>query len=85
LKVGEVGIFKIGMYIHWRPAVSLQNYWTVAEVAQYLRLSTSHLNKLRIYRPELSPPFVRFGKSVRYPVDGPKGLTAWAAAKAGDA
>ena len=37
------------------------------EAARYLGLSTSFLTKVRIYSPELSPPFVRIGRAVRYP------------------
>jgi hypothetical protein len=53
-------------------------YAPVAEVAKLLGLSVSHLNKLRIYQPQRSPPFVRFGRSVRYPISGPSGVLAWA-------
>lgn len=59
-------------------------YITVSEVAHLLNLSVSHLTKLRLYEPSRSPPFVRFGRSVRYPLHGPQGVLAWAAAKRGD-
>jgi hypothetical protein len=60
-------------------------YAPVAEVAGLLGLSVSHLNKLRIYHPDRSPPFVRFGRSVRYPISGPSGVLAWARARGGAA
>lgn len=46
--------------------------------ATMLGLSTSHLEKLRLYDPENSPPVIRIGRAVRYPVDG---LRAWAEAR----
>ncbi len=44
------------------------------EAARLLGLSTSHLEKLRHFRRD-GPPFVRFGRTVRYPVSG---LREWA-------
>ena len=46
--------------------------------AAMLGLSTSHLEKLRLYDPENSPPVIRIGRAVRYPVDG---LRIWAEAR----
>jgi hypothetical protein len=47
-------------------------------VAQFLDVSSSYLEKLRVYDPENSPPFLRIGRSVRYPV---RALIEWAEAK----
>lgn len=65
--------------------VQTPEYVPVGEVSRLLGLSVSHLTKLRIYEPERSPPFVRFGRSVRYPLTGPKGVLAWAEARGGSA
>ena len=46
--------------------------------AAMLGLSTSYLEKLRLYDPTSSPPVLRIGRVVRYPLDG---LRAWAAAR----
>ncbi len=46
--------------------------------AKMLGLSTSYLEKLRLYQPEKSPPFIRIGRAVRYPVEA---LRAWAEAR----
>jgi hypothetical protein len=43
-----------------------------------LGLSASHLEKLRLYDPDNSPPIIRIGRAVRYPI---KGLRAWADAR----
>ena len=45
--------------------------------AEMLGLSSSHLEKLRLYDPDNSPPIIRIGRAVRYPVEG---LRAWAEA-----
>lgn len=58
-------------------------YVPVGDVARLLGLSVSHLTKLRIYHPDRSPPFVKFGRSVRYPLTGPDGVLAWAKARGG--
>ena len=50
----------------------------VRRAADFLGLSASHLNKLRLYAPENSPPFARIGRRVLYPMHGPLGLRAWA-------
>ena len=50
----------------------------VRRAAEILGLSASHLNKLRLYAPDKSPPFARIGKRVVYPLHGPLGLGAWA-------
>ena len=47
-------------------------------VAQFLHVSSSYLEKLRVYDPENSPPFLRIGRSVRYPV---RALIEWAEAR----
>jgi len=60
-------------------------FGTVEDVAKLLKLSPSYLTKLRLYTPEKSPPFVRVGRRVRYPIDGATGVLAWAAAKVGGA
>lgn len=53
-----------------------------AQVAEILGLSRSHINRLRVYNPEQSPPFIRVGDRVLYPLSGPNGLGAWAAQRA---
>lgn len=55
------------------------DYVPVKIVAQLTGVSASHLNKLRLYRPDESPPWVRLGTAVRYPLHGPNGLHAWMA------
>jgi len=45
-----------------------------SEVAERLRCSQSHLESLRARKPELSPPFIRIGRTVRFPADR---LEAW--------
>jgi predicted DNA-binding transcriptional regulator AlpA len=42
----------------------------VEEVAQLSGLSISHLNRLRCYQPDHSPPFFKEGRRVLYPVAG---------------
>ncbi len=37
--------------------------------AEYLGVSKSHLEKLRIDDPENSPPYFRVGKCVRYSIE----------------
>jgi predicted DNA-binding transcriptional regulator AlpA len=49
------------------------------EAAGMLGLSKSHLEKLRLYNPECSPPWIRIGRSVRYSVEA---LRSWADAQA---
>jgi len=48
-----------------------------AGASQMTSLSTSYLRNLRIYDIDNSPPFVRVGRRVLYPLDGPNGLRAW--------
>lgn len=52
---------------------------TTDGAAQMLGVSVSTLNRLRAYRPEQSPPWVKLGSRVIYPVDG---LRAWLNARA---
>ncbi len=49
----------------------------VKKVAAITGLSKSTLDKMRLYRPEASPPFVRIGHRVFYPLSGPRGLGQW--------
>ncbi len=56
-----------------------QNLLTEAEAANYLNLSRSQMKKLRA-RPHLpQPTFVRYGRTIRYPINGPNGLAAFVA------
>ena len=52
-----------------------------ASAAELIHCSKSFLDKLRLYRPKESPPFVRAGRRVLYPMDG---LRDWLANKAGN-
>lgn len=49
---------------------------TPREAAERLGLSKSYIDKLRIFRPEASPPFARIGRKILYPIDG---LDGWLA------
>lgn len=49
----------------------------VKKVADITGLSKSTLDKMRLYRPEESPPFLRIGHKVVYPLTGPRGLGQW--------
>lgn len=49
----------------------------VKRVADITGLSKSTLDKMRLYRPEDSPPFLRIGHKVIYPLTGPRGLGEW--------
>ena len=49
----------------------------VKKVADITGLSKSTLDKMRLYRPEESPPFLRIGRKVVYPLTGPRGLAQW--------
>lgn len=51
----------------------------VKEVAKLIGLSESQLNKLRVNNPEHSPPFIRLGRIVRYPITGENSLETWLA------
>ena len=44
--------------------------------AEYLGVSKSHLEKLRIDDPDSSPPFFKVGRCIRYSVES---LREWAA------
>ena len=47
--------------------------------AEFLGVSKSHLEKLRIDDPENSPPFFKVGRCIRYSVEN---LREWAATSA---
>jgi hypothetical protein len=51
----------------------------VHRVAELTGLSASQLKKLRLFKPEKSPPFFHVGRRVLYPLNGPNGLGSWAA------
>ncbi|MBW6523270.1 hypothetical protein KZ810_07130 [Sphingomonas sp. RHCKR47] len=53
----------------------------VKRVAELTGISKGHLVKLRLYDPKNSPPFFRVGRRVLYPLNGPRGLGSWAAAR----
>lgn len=44
-----------------------------------LGICESQLKKLRLYKPENSPPFFHVGRRVLYALNGPNSLGAWAA------
>lgn len=50
---------------------------TTREAAARAGVSKSHLEKLRLYKPAESPPFLRIGKRVVYPLSGPNSLETW--------
>ena len=53
-------------------------------IAQRLGVSVSYLQKLRLYHPEKSPPFISLppnGRRVVYPLTGENSLETWAAAR----
>ena len=47
---------------------------TTDGAAQMLGVSVSTLNRLRAYKPEQSPPWLKLGSRVIYPVEG---LRTW--------
>lgn len=51
---------------------------TTEEAARRLGISSSLLEKLRVYTPEKSPPFMRIGRAIRYRTAD---LDAWATAR----
>lgn len=51
---------------------------TTDEAAHRLGVSSSLLEKLRVYKPEKSPPFIRIGRAIRYRMSD---LDAWASAR----
>jgi excisionase family DNA binding protein len=53
----------------------MTNYLTVTEAAKILGISSSTLNKKRIYGG--GPTYCKFGRCIRYPISD---LTAWAEA-----
>lgn len=50
-------------------------YLCTKEAARFLRVSTSALEKGRAGLGNINPPFVRFGRAIRYRLDE---LIAWA-------
>lgn len=52
-------------------------FGNVREVANITGLSKSTLDKMRLYRPDESPPFLQIGRRVVYPLTGSRGLSAW--------
>jgi hypothetical protein len=60
-------------------------FGSVKAVAERLGVSVSFLNRLRVYSPDKSPPFIPLlsgpGKRGRivYPLTGPDSLETWAA------
>ena len=51
---------------------------TTREMAAFIAVSPSVLDKWRSAAPDNGPPFIRVGRAVRYPLDGPNGYFAWA-------
>jgi excisionase family DNA binding protein len=54
------------------------NVLKTADAARHLGVSRSTLEKLRIYEPAKSPPFIRIGRVIRYRTSD---LDAWATAR----
>ncbi len=50
--------------------------------ADLLGVSKSHLEKLRIENPENSPPYIKVGRCIRYPVESLREWIAEAASQA---
>lgn len=50
---------------------------TTEEAAARVGVSKSFLEKLRLQKPTESPPFLRIGKKILYPLSGPNSLEAW--------
>ena len=57
----------------------ISRFGDVRTVAAISGVSRSHLNKLRLYRASESPPFMRIGRKVLYPLTGPNSLESWIA------
>lgn len=51
---------------------------TTEQAAKRLGVSASLLEKLRVYQPKKSPPFIRIGRAIRYRAAD---LDAWASAQ----
>jgi len=43
-----------------------ESLWDSGQLAQFCKVSKSHIEKLRAYSPSDLPPAVRIGRSVRY-------------------
>lgn len=56
-----------------------QKYGDAKTVATITGISKSHLDRLRAYRPDSSPPFVRIGRRCLYPLTGANSLETWLA------
>jgi hypothetical protein len=61
------------------PRLGGTKYGNTRRVADITGLSESLLTKLRLHQPSESPPFLRVGSRVLYPLDGDLGLEGWAA------
>jgi len=55
-----------------------QHALTTKQAARHLGVSESLLEKLRVYTPKKSPPFIRIGRAIRY---RPADLDVWASAQ----
>lgn len=53
----------------------------VKDVAKLVGLSPGQLTKLRLYNPDHSPPFIRIGRRVLYPITGENSLETWLAGR----
>ena len=56
-----------------------QTFGDAKAVANLIGISKSHLDRLRAYRSEDSPPFVRIGRRCLYPLTGANSLETWLA------
>jgi len=52
--------------------------WDSGQLAQFCKVSKSHIEKLRAYSPSDLPPAVRIGRSVRY---SPDAVRQWVSAQ----
>jgi len=43
-----------------------ENLWNSSDLANYLKISKSQVDKLRAYSPSDLPPHIKIGHSVRY-------------------
>lgn len=50
----------------------------VKRASGILGICESQLKKLRLYKPEASPPFFHVGRRVLYALNGPNSLGSWA-------
>lgn len=57
--------------------VEATRFGDVDKVSEITGISKSTLIKLRLYQPEMSPPFARVGRRIVYPLTGPNSVSQW--------